>query len=94
MYLTLGKPIFTTAILCGYIALSNSIALVNWISLIDFIEFLVALFGVERNGAVYLLDSFIGSFLFTLSNPVYAKHMLTGKNQLQYDWECQGVDMF
>ena len=93
MYLTLGEPIFTTAILCGYIALSNCIALFNWISLLDFIEFLVALFEGERKVLWYFLDNFIESFLFTSNNPVYAKHMLTWRYQLHYDWEYRGVDM-
>ena len=72
MYLTLGKRIFTT-ILCGYIALSNCIALCNWISLLGFIEFLIALFGGERNGAVISARQFYRIILVYLEQSSLCK---------------------
>ena len=72
MYLTLGKRIFTT-ILCGYIALSNCIALCNWIILLGFIEFLIALFGGERNGAVISARQFYRIILVYLEQSSLCK---------------------
>ena len=72
MYLTLGKRIFTT-ILCGYIALSNCIALCNWISLLGFIEFLIALFGGESNGAVISARQFYRIILVYLEQSSLCK---------------------
>ena len=58
MSLILGKPFSTTVASSGFIALSGGIAFFNCIDLLDFIKFLVALFGASRNGVVITARQF------------------------------------